>query len=82
MRVPSVEEVVVSGLKNEKGDEHALQAEVYLNTPQTEKEVKDQIAQELREQPVYKKISKVILREEPFEKTTSNKIIRPNRTNA
>ena len=79
MRVDCVQEVVVFGVKNEKGDEHSLGAEVYLNTPTPEKEVKDLIAKELKDQPTYKKISKVIVRDEPFEKTSSNKIIRPKR---
>ncbi len=79
MRVDCVQEVVVFGVKNEKGDEHSLGAEVYLNTPTPEKEVKDLIAKELQDQPTYKKIARVVVRDEPFEKTTSNKIIRPKR---
>ena len=79
MRVECVQEVVVFGVKNEKGDEHSLGAEVYLNTPTPEKEVKDLIAKELQDQPTYKKITRVVVRDEPFEKTTSNKIIRPKR---
>ena len=76
MNIDCVSEVVVRGLKNSKGDEHALEAEVYLNEEKTESEVKALISEALAELPNYKKVTKVVIRKEPFPKTTSNKIIR------
>ena len=76
MNLDCVSEVVVRGLKNSKGDEHALEAEVYLNEEKTESEVKALISEALAELPNYKKVTKVVIRKEPFPKTTSNKIIR------
>lgn len=76
MNIDCVSEVVVRGLKNSKGDEHALEAEVYLNEEKTESEVKALISEALAELPNYKKVTKVVIRKEPFPKTTSNKILR------
>ena len=76
MNIDCVSEVVVRGLKNSKGDEHALEAEVYLSEEKTESEVKALISEALAELPNYKKVTKVVIRKEPFPKTTSNKIIR------
>lgn len=76
MNIDCISEVVVRGLKNSKGDEHALEAEVYLNEEKNESEVKALISEALSELPNYKKITKVVIRKEPFPKTTSNKIIR------
>ncbi len=76
MNIDCVSEVVVRGLKNSKGDEHALEAEVYLNEEKTENEVKALISEALAELPNYKKVTRVVIRKEPFPKTTSNKIIR------
>lgn len=76
MNIDCVSEVVVRGLKNSKGDEHALEAEVYLNEEKTESEVKALISEALAELPNYKKVTNVVIRKEPFPKTTSNKIIR------
>ena len=76
MNIDRGAEVVVRGVKNSKGDEHALKAEVYLNEEKTESEVKALISEALAELPNYKKVTKVVIRKEPFPKTTSNKIIR------
>ena len=76
MNIDCISEVVVRGLKNSKGDEHALEAEVYLNEEKNESEVKALISEALAELPNYKKITKVVIRKEPFPNTTSNKIIR------
>lgn len=76
MNIDCISEVVVRGLKNSKGDEHALEAEVYLNEEKNESEVKALISEALADLPNYKKITKVVIRKEPFPKTTSNKIIR------
>ena len=78
--IPYVEEVVVQGLKNEKGDENGLLAEVFLNeeegSDKTEQEVLTDILNAQSELPSYKKISKVLIRKEPFPKTSTNKIKR------
>ena len=47
-----------------------------LNEEKTESEVKALISEALAELPNYKKVTKVVIRKEPFPKTTSNKIIR------
>ena len=77
--IPYIEEVIVQGLKNEKGDEYSLLAEVYLNEEsgeKTEREVLEDISAVLSELPVYKRVSKVLIRKEPFPKTSTNKIKR------
>ena len=71
-----VVEVVVRGNKNEHGEEDSLIAEVFLNIEKTAKEVVADIHQVCRELPNYKHVSSVIIREEAFQKTTSNKIKR------
>ncbi len=76
MQIDYVSEVIVSGIKNEHGQETGLQAEVYLSEERTEEQVFDDIQNKLDILPGYKNISKVIIRDEPFDKTTSNKIKR------
>ncbi len=76
MQIEYVSEVIVSGIKNEHGQETGLQAEVYLSEEHTEEHVLDDIQNKLDILPGYKNISKVIIRDEPFAKTTSNKIKR------
>lgn len=71
-----VMEVVVKGLKDEKGDESGLMAEVFLSEEKTSDEVLKDIRKATHELPVYKQISKVIIRAEEFVKTTSKKIKR------
>ncbi len=73
-----VQEVVVRGVKNEKGDEESLMAEVYLteDCDADEKTVLDACLEQLKELPGYKKVSSVLIRKEPFPKTSSNKIRR------
>ncbi len=77
-----VSEVVVSGLKNEHGDEHSLQAEIYIDPGEPrfseldEKTVLQDVQDKLHDLPAYKKVTKVELRSEPFVKTSSNKIKR------
>lgn len=77
-KIDYITEAVVSGVKNENGEETALSAEVYIaeNPGIDEKQVLDDIREKQHELPSYKKISKVVLRAEPFAKTTSNKIKR------
>ncbi len=84
LRIPYIQEVIVKGIKNEKGEETGLIAEVFLNqeslkelnlTPD-EVSIRKDILAECKDLPVYKKISKVEIRETEFEKTTTNKIKR------
>ncbi len=76
MQIDYVSEVIVSGIKNDYGQETGLQAEVYLTEELTVEQVLDDIQNKLDILPAYKNISKVIIRTEPFDKTTSNKIKR------
>jgi len=71
-----VTEVVVRGLIDEKGDESSLMAEVFLSEEKTSAEVLKDIKKVSRDLPVYKQISKVVIRGEEFDKTTSKKIRR------
>ena len=83
-RVPYILEVVVRGIKNEKGSETALLAEVFLNEEKVkEMQIKDientlkkDISEACSELPIYKRISKIVIREKEFDKTTTNKIKR------
>lgn len=79
--VEDVSEVVVRALVSDHGDEVGLLAEVYLSDEARERgaseaEILRAIRAEQRSLPAYKQISKVIFRADPFEKTTTNKIIR------
>ena len=76
MNVPYVEEVVVRGIKNEKGEEYTLGAEVYLSADIDESVVLSDIQNQLKELPNYKIVTQVKVRKEPFEKTSTNKIKR------
>ena len=71
-----ISEVVVRGLKNENGDEFSLLAEVYLEEEKSNEDVFQDIQNILKDQPSYKNVTKVIIRTEPFVKTTTNKIKR------
>ncbi len=71
-----VTEVVVKGLIDENGDERSLMAEVFLSEEKTSEEVLKDIKKVTRELPVYKQITKVVIRSEEFDKTTSKKIKR------
>ena len=85
--IPSVEEVVVYSLENDKGDETALCAEIYLN-PETVKKlliekadekikyITEAVRDKLAPLPGYKQIRKIVLRDKEFEKTTTKKIKR------
>ncbi|HCG35614.1 MAG TPA: AMP-dependent synthetase, partial [Clostridiales bacterium] len=64
------------GLKNENGDEFSLLAEVYLEEEKSNEDVFQDIQNILKDQPSYKNVTKVIIRTEPFVKTTTNKIKR------
>lgn len=84
MSISYIQEVIVSGIKNNIGAETGLCAEVFLNSDKlkeleiTEPELslKKDIAAACKGLPVYKHISKIIIREKEFDKTTTNKIKR------
>ena len=71
-----MEEVIVKGHKNEKGDETSLDAEVYLSEPHDETEVLADIQKKLSILPMYKNVTRVEIRRDPFPKTSTNKIKR------
>lgn len=71
-----VSEVIVSAIKNEHGSETGLKAEIFPFAPQSEEKVARDVKEALSELPSYKQISKIILRDEPFEKNSTNKIKR------
>ena len=84
LKIPYVLEGIVKAVKNDKGQEISLCAEVFLNKEKLEElgienpeeELKKDIAKETKELPVYKKITKIEIREEEFVKTTTKKIKR------
>ncbi len=71
-----VEEVVVRGIKSDKGTETGLLAEIYSQEQKTAEEVISDVKKALSPLPSYKHISKIVMRTEPFEKTTTRKIKR------
>lgn len=73
-----ITEIVVRSLKNAKGEEYSLMAEVYIESDETydEEKVLGDIQEQLADLPEYKNVTKVVLREEPFDKTTTRKIKR------
>ncbi len=80
MGIPCIKEVIVRGDKDETGAEKSILAEVFLQPEYPEKvdekQLKGYIDEALKALPGYKQVSKVIIRETEFEKTTSNKIKR------
>ena len=84
MGIPYIQEVVVSGIKNDIGAETGLQAEVFLNQDKlkeleitdAQSSLKKDISQVCKDLPVYKHISKIVIRDTEFAKTTTNKIKR------
>lgn len=75
--IPYITEVVVHGLKNELGDEYSLLAEVYMaEEAHSGADVLVDVQKVLSDLPAYKNVTKIIVRTEPFPKTTSNKIRR------
>lgn len=84
MGIPYIQEVVVSGIKNDISAEIGLQAEVFLNAEKVKEleitdpqaSLKKDIAQACKDLPVYKHIAKIVIREKEFAKTTTNKIKR------
>ena len=75
--VPYITEVIVRGLKNDDGDEYSLLAEVYMaEEVHSGAEVLVDVQKTLADLPAYKNVTKIVVRNEPFPKTTSNKIRR------
>ena len=71
-----INEVVVRSEKDSYGNEKSLTAEVYLEENKTPTEILCNIKNACVGLPVYKQISKVVIRDNEFPKTSSNKIIR------
>ena len=79
-----ISEVIVSALKNDDGEEIGLQAEIYPYPDKTEglteKQIYDKIKSEVERinssLPSHKRVTKVFVRKDAFEKTTSGKIRR------
>jgi long-chain acyl-CoA synthetase len=71
-----ITEVVVKGLINENGAESSLMAEVFLSEAKTPAEVLKDIRKATSGLPVYKHVTKAVIRDTEFEKTTSRKIKR------
>lgn len=84
MGIPYIQEVVVSGIKNDIGAETGLQAEVFLNADKLKElniedpqvSLKKDISQACKDLPIYKRINKIVIRDKEFNKTTTNKIKR------
>ena len=75
--LPYVTEVVVSGIRNEFGEETGLAAEIYMaDEAIPHPDVPGDINRVLSDLPPYKRVSKITYRQEPFPKTTTNKIKR------
>ncbi len=82
--IPYVKEVVVYSLKNEHGEEVKLCAEVFLNDEKVEElnitdrvaSLKADVTKVCAPLPSYKNVSKIIIRQNEFAKTTTNKIKR------
>lgn len=82
--LPEIDEVIVSAIKDEDGSEVGLQCEVYPMQDKVEG-LDDKAAYDLVKasvenynttMPAHKRVIKVNIRKEPFEKTTSQKIKR------
>ena len=81
MKIPYVQEVIVTGIKDEEGRESGLCAEVYLNEEKVkelnivdkEKTLKKDISKQCLILPIYKRIGKIVIRDKEFEKTKTNK---------
>ena len=83
--IPYVQEVIVKAATNEHGmNGNNLVAEVFLNAEAVKnmgdidinKKLKDDINENTKELPVYKRIAEIEIRDKEFEKTTTNKIKR------
>lgn len=87
LSIPYIKESVVYGLTNEKGKEVGLCAEVFLDMRRLQKEgaaginesaarLRNDIFQVSKVLPDYEHISRIVVRDQEFEKTAMNKIKR------
>ncbi|HZK28678.1 MAG TPA: class I adenylate-forming enzyme family protein, partial [Clostridia bacterium] len=78
LSIPEVQEVVVRAIKDDKGNEKSLMAEVFLakEYPLQEEELLKKIQTVLADKPLYKRINQLVIRDVEFPKTTSKKIKR------
>ena len=84
LRVPYIQETIVKAVKNDKGQEISLCAEVFLNEEKVkelgieniEETLKKDVSKATRELPVWKRVTKTEIRKTEFNKTTTNKIKR------
>lgn len=82
--IPYVQEAIVYGIKDKDGFETSLACQVFLSKEKMEEmgisngeeQIKADISETLKLLPVYKRISRVVVRDAEFEKTTTNKIKR------
>ena len=82
--IPEIDEVIVSAIKDEDGSEVGLQAEIYplqekvegLDEKSAYDLIKGLVESYNATMPAHKRVIKVNIRKEPFEKTTSQKIKR------
>lgn len=82
--MPLVKEVIVSAVQNKQGEELALSAEIFPDEDQvkglSEEQIYEKVKAEVLEMnanlPKYKHVLKVVIRKEPFIKTTTGKIKR------
>ena len=81
---PLGDKVIVKAVKNDKGQEISLCAEVFLNEEKVkelgieniEETLKKDVSKATRDLPVWKRVTKTEIRETEFNKTTTNKIKR------
>ena len=76
-----VTEVIVKSIKDDKNEEIGLLAEIYIGEESDRKQlaegrILDDIHRTMKELPSYKQVTEVVIRDTPFDKTTSNKIKR------
>ncbi len=79
-----IEEVIISAIKDEDGSEVGLQAEIYpfqekiegMDEKAAYDFIKNVVEEYNKTMPAHKRVIKVTVRKEPFEKTTSGKIKR------
>jgi len=84
MGIPYVAETVVYGIKDEAGIDIGLACQVFLSEEKLKEcgiengkeQIKTDIDDALKVLPVYKRVNKIIVVDEAFQKTTTNKIKR------
>ena len=84
---PLIEEVVVAGMNDDKTGEYVVGAYIYPSAAEckerglvTKEEICDAMTEEIKQINKklvgFKRVSKIIIREEPFEKTSTRKVKR------